>query len=217
MDNMYTDFTGQLLYEMVQEHDKDNIVVSPYSVISLLAMSAQATSAGTRNEIINALITDGTYEDLASSISEVISKISGENGICSSNATLVRNVIGESIQEGYAEALKTAFDGDLLISDDLVASANKWVSEKTQGMIPQIMDKTDSLACLINAILFKADWQEEYDLCDIKENSKFTNSDDTISHVTMLHSSEDDYVENAYFTGFAKPYKNGFSYMALFP
>lgn len=211
-----------MFIKYVRKNEKENVVVSPYSVINLLVMSAQATAGGTRDEIIKALLPDGTYDDLMALVSDLISKISDEDGVYSYNAALVKKEIGSSIQEEYRNQLKAKLYGDLLITDDLIASANKWVDEKTEGMIQKIMNdedksKTEILTCLINAILFRADWRDEYEEDDIEENSKFTNVDGTVSHVTMLRSGEEEYVENKYFAGFIKPYKNGFSYMALLP
>lgn len=219
MTKEYDVFTKKLFCELLEKRGKENIVISPYSILIMMAIAAQATSGDTRNEIVSAILSKGSYEELEALVSDLISRMSAANSIRSSSAAVVRTDIGNSIRDTYAEQLKSIFDGDLLVDEDLIQCTNDWVNEKTSGMIPEIMDKSmkDALLCLINAILFQAEWSTLYEEDDIKENEKFTNVDGSTSYVTMLESHEDDYVENQYFTGFVKPYKGGFSYMALLP
>lgn len=69
-----------------------------------------------------------------------------------------------------AGIFKSPFD------DGTVADINKWVSDNTDGMIPQMLDKIDKDAVmfLINALCFDAKWEEPYLKTQIS-NEKFTN------------------------------------------
>lgn len=60
-------------------------------------------------------------------------------------------------------------------------------------------------------------WLEEYEEEDIYEGNEFYNRDGSISKVTMLWSEENTYLENDYFTGFQRPYKNGYAFVGLLP
>lgn len=111
------------------------------------------------------------------------------------------------------------FSGKLFSSDDIVKDVNAWVEEKTKGMIRNAADDSMNhmLACLMNAIAFEAEWMEKYEEDDIHEG-EFNNADGTICEVQMLESSEDTYIEDDFFTGFVKPYKDEeYAYMALLP
>jgi serpin B len=86
-------------------------------------------------------------------------------------------------------------------------------------MIDQIVDDSmnNMLMTLINAVAFEAEWEDEYDEDDIKED-EFSNADGTKSMVNMMFSKEHFYIEDEFFTGFLKPYKgNTYSLMALLP
>lgn len=73
------------------------------------------------------------------------------------------------------------------------------------------------LACLLNAVSFKAQWREQYEEDDICDD-KFTDVDGNVKVVPFLHSIEQYYIEDDSFTGFTRPYKDaGFVFMALLP
>ena len=64
----------------------------------------------------------------------------------------------------YTDKVKEFYDADAQIVNDknAVESVNKWVTEKTNGKIPSIIDKNDFWAMLVNAVYFKASWQDEF-------------------------------------------------------
>ena len=217
MFRYYSDFTGRLLREIYGRRGKENIAISPYSVMNLLAIAAQASAGSTRDEIVGALLPQGTYDELVNSISCLRRVLFGK-GFRSSNAVIMKEKITNSIVKDCEELLNKVFEAELLVCDDIDIIANEWVYENTGGHITHVINyDPDALVCMINAILFQADWKIGYGKSDIKENRTFTNMDGSISTVTMLSSYEYCVVENKYFTGFCKPYKNGFSYMVLLP
>lgn len=215
----YNVLNKNLLQKFLEMCDEENVVYSAYSIVTLLAVAAQATSSDTRGEILKAVAKEMTYEELENALKELGGKLKENEDVISANATIVRREIEKSILPDYSERLKASFDGDLVVSQNIVKDTNAWVSEKTNGRIMKVADDfmSDMLVCLINAILFEAEWKDEYEEEDIFENGMFTNADGSISDVTMLSSVEWNYLENEYFTGFAKPYKNSFSYVALLP
>ena len=86
-------------------------------------------------------------------------------------------------------------------------------------MIDKILDNIpdEAIMYLINAVSFDAEWENVY-----KENAiadgKFTNSEDKLMNVTMMHSTESIYLESDGCKGFIKQYKGGkYSFAALLP
>ena len=47
----YNDFARQLLWKYYEENNDQNIVMSPFSVLTLLVIAADATAGETRNEV----------------------------------------------------------------------------------------------------------------------------------------------------------------------
>ena len=101
----------------------------------------------------------------------------------------------------------------------LPRDVNEWVNEHTNGMIDKLLDGPagDLIACILNAVAFDAEWEEQYWEDDISED-EFTNADGSVTEVEMLSSQEEKYIENDNYTGFLKPYKGcEYSFMALLP
>ena len=212
--------------------DSGNVVFSPFSVLMLMSIAADAVEGDTRQEILNVIESDLQYEDYRNMVSElqrllteivtVISK-KGERKeggeVVSANAVCVKEEIKDTINREYEERL-AKYQGRLFVSKNIVEDVNTWVKENTKGMIENVADDSMSemVACLMNAIAFEAEWEEDYDEEDIYENDEFTDADGNLRFVNMLSSTESTYIENEKFTGFVKPYKgSGFSYMALLP
>ena len=96
---------------------------------------------------------------------------------------------------------------------------NDWVSDHTDGMVKNILDKIpeDAVMYLINALAFDARWKEIYRESAIREGT-FTTAKGMARTVEMMHSEEKLYLEDDYATGFIKYYEGGrYAFAALLP
>lgn len=215
----YNKITKDLLLHYGKENG--NIVLSPFSILTLLCMAADSTDTMTKAEIVKVICDNIDYNDFRHFMIELAGQLS-KNGSTpkSANALYVNETIGESIRSDYLKMLSSDYDAKMFASGNIVEDINSWVREKTDGMIDKIIDgskKKDLLACLINAICFESEWQEPYETNDISED-EFHNADGTTSEVKMLSSSENEYISDDTFEGFVKSYKgNEYSFMALLP
>ncbi|WP_026518628.1 serpin family protein [Butyrivibrio sp. MC2021] len=215
----YNKLASKFFGEYVLGKEKENVVISPLSIIVLLAIASDATDGKTRKEIANVLRGLLPYEAAMGIISLIQKELSASGELVLSNAAIVKKSIENSVNPKYKSRLETKFGGELFCTSDIVRDVNSWVKEKTKGMIDQIVDDSmeSMLMTLINAVAFEADWENEYDEDDIKED-EFNNADGIKSTVNMMFSKEHLYIENEFFTGFLKPYKGGeYSFMALLP
>lgn len=219
MKRTYNELTSQLLQRCEREHGGENVVFSPLSMITLLLMLAEATGGSTREEIMGCLRSGGRKKLTKEDMLPMLREISGSASLNSANAVCVKHELAPKINEYYADALQKDFEGELFVSEDIIADVNRWVNEKTRGMIPEIADESmkDMVASLMNAVAFEAGWLEPYFDENIREG-QFRVLDKSTTKVPMLHSREDCYIEDRLFTGFAKAYEGDeFSFMALLP
>ncbi len=216
---VYGRFTGNVFVSLAEENPEENLVFSPLSILVLLSMAAQAAGGETRDEIVEA-ITGGCpgYKELVDKAAGLQRFLAASGDPTSANAVLVRREISGVIRTRYKQDLRKVFAAPLIKSDDLVTDGNAWIKQATDGMIPEIMNDStkDVLLCMINAIIFQARWQEEYEEEDIRTGS-FRNADGTNAKPQMLQSVEDSYFEDEYYTGFAKPYSGRFCFVGLLP
>ena len=215
----YNEFSRMLLRAIVEKEEKKNVVVSPMSVIAALCLAARAAAGNTREEILSCISDGCSMEEMIGIIRDITEKTEKTGELKNANAVGVDGKIKDSINDDFTRSLKDAFNGELFASLNLEEDINNWVNEHINGMIDKLIDGPvdDMIACILNAVVFEADWNEKYWEGDIYEDD-FTNADGTVTEVEMLSSEEERYIEDASYTGFLKPYKGqAYSFMALLP
>lgn len=215
----YNELTNTVLNNFVSGKKNENVVFSPLSIVILLAIAAGAVQGKSREEIVRTLGGDVSFDEIKELSKELQRVFSKDSCLESSNAVCVNNAIKQTVNPDYEKELREFFDGKLFVSENIVDDVNKWVSEKTNGMIKDAADDSmkDMLACLMNAIAFESKWETPYEAEAIFED-EFRNADGTTCEVDMMASNEDYYIEDDRFTGFVKAYKDGeYAFMALLP
>ena len=217
-NSKYSELTRSLIKSFPEIKSRENVVFSPLSIIMLLGIVTESVAGPTRDEILKVLGEKYSYENLRSIFCNMQALFSSDEKLTSSNAVCLKEKILKSINPDYEKKLED-FGGKLFATKGVVNAVNAWVEEKTKGMIKDIANDSmkEMLACLLNAIAFEAEWMEEYDEEDIDEGV-FNNADGTTSDVQMMYSTEYSYLEDSFFRGFAKLYKDGgYSFVALLP
>lgn len=89
-----------------------------------------------------------------------------------------------------------AFKADFS-SSSTVKGINKWVSDETKGMTPQILDgiPENAVTCLINALSFEGEWPEIYNENQIRDGF-FTKSDGSKQKTEFMYSEENVYLND---------------------
>lgn len=215
-----TEFSLELL-KNTAEADK-NVLISPYSVMQALAMTANGADGATKEEmekVLGGLKIEELNEYL---LAQRLSQPSIEG--CKVN---VANSIWTNKGEfsPAAEFIQTNVDyynSDVFsapFNDATLDDINKWIENKTDGMIPKILDKfgPNAVAELVNAVTFDSEWETLYEENKIIDGT-FTASDGSEQDVKMLSSTESTYLTTDNAVGFMKPYKGGrYSFAALLP
>lgn len=198
--------------------DGENTLLSPLSVMSALAMTANGADGETLAQMEAVMGMD---------VSELTSTLHNYRNSQSSQLKLANSIwFNESniltVKEEFLQTNANHFKADLFeapMDDHTLKAINNWVEEKTDGMIPEILDQipADAMMYLINALAFEAEWPEVYLETSIEETT-FTKEDGTVQDVELMHSSEYQYIEDELATGFIKPYKGGdYAFVALLP
>ncbi|MBQ8511660.1 MAG: serpin family protein [Clostridia bacterium] len=204
----------QFALDLAAEQD-GQFLLSPVSIASALAMTANGADGDTLSQTEDVL---GLDRD---SLNRVIHGYMAKNGDDISLANSIwfrddgfepnRGFLQTAVDRYGADIFTAPFDGSTL------ADVNAWISEKTGGMIPQMLDKIrpDTVMYLINAVYFEQQWSTVYDFVS---EGKFTTADGDTQDVSTLRSVEDCYYEDEHAVGFAKAYKwCDYSFVALLP
>lgn len=202
-------------------YDNKNQMVSPYSILSALAMVSNGAAGVTLDE----------FEDMfGMSITDMNSYLYllGEtmpNDKCkfnSANAVWVNDDKDIELDKDYLQALSDYFDSNLYkesFNSDVVDNINAFIKRNTNDMIPKMIDDLDSdcAMVLVNALAFEGEWEEKYEESQVLD-WKFNNLDGSNSDIEIMSSTEGKYLEFDNGTGFIKNYKNSeYQFVGLLP
>ena len=192
-------FAFDLFHQVVAETDPGaNMFVSPLSVAMALGMTLNGAAGETETAMRSALrLNTLTGEDANRSFRDLIDLLT----------TLDRRVefaIGNSVwaREGYAfepaflDVARQFFDARVEALDfdapEAAAAINAWVDEQTRGRIPEIVPDalpSDVVMYLINAIYFKGDWTQPFDIAQTTDRSFHLASGGSADVPTMAHGA----------------------------
>lgn len=210
------DFAVRLLQNAY--HGGENCILSPYSVLTAMAMVANGADGETLSQLEAAF---GLSVGELNAFLYACEENAGDE-LVSANSIWMRDVEQFAVREEFlqtntdyfgAEIYKAAFDAQT------VADINDWVSAHTAERIQQILERLDgdSSMVLLNALTFDAKWAAPYKTTDVREGT-FTAADGTEQTVEMMHKTEQLYLEDGLATGFVKDYAGGrYCYAALLP
>lgn len=218
--NSSADFAIRLFQKT--RDDSKNSLISPLSVMLALSMTANGAKGETLTQTESLLGGDIPMETLNEYLYSYINALPSEktaklnvansiwfrdNGFTAENTFLQKNA------DYYGAAVyKSAFDVKTL------RDINNWVKKNTDGMIEKIIDDIDpdAVMYLINTVLFDAEWENIYKKDEVRDGT-FTALDGTKRTASMMYSAEHLYLDDGKAIGFIKPYKNGYSFVALLP
>ena len=205
------------LFQNSLEEDK-NTLLSPLSVLSALAMTANGAEGETRTQMENAM--GMTVEDLNAWLYAYMED--QDDSLKLANSIWFTNSSGFAVEQSFLETNAGYYRADIYkaaMDSHTLDAINNWVSEKTDGTIPEILDQIpeDAVMYLVNALAFEAEWPEIYEETQVHE-ATFTKEDGTEQTVELMNSTESHYIEDASATGFIKYYKGGqYAFVALLP
>lgn len=218
--NSSADFAIRLFQKT--RDDSKNSLISPLSVMLALSMTANGAKGETLTQTESLLGGDIPMETLNEYLYSYIKALPSEktaklniansiwfrdNGFTAEKAFLQKNA------DYYgAEAYKSVFD------EKTLRDINNWVKKNTDGMIEKIIDDIDpdAVMYLINTVLFDAEWENIYKKDEVRDGT-FTALDGTKRTASMMYSAEHLYLDDGKAIGFIKPYRNGYSFVALLP
>ena len=176
-------------------------MASPMSVAYVLGMIADGAPLfdPTRTEILNALGFEDTtpksdlteMDYLFKKLIENIPKVDYQSRITMANALFCRQ--DYPIYLGYANHLANVYKADYAMLDftspEALETINAWSEQKTNGVIPQILDRIDprAIAYFLNAIYFKGNWMTPFDESNTKQED-FNRKDGSKVKVDMMHN-----------------------------
>lgn len=216
------DFSFRLL---TQTYQGGNTLISPVSILSALTMTANGAENQTLAQIEDVLgVSRDELNEWLCAYTALLQRES-ESKVQLANSIWYKQDPSFQISDHFLQRNTTLFDAEVFpaaFNADTAKQINDWVSQKTDGMISQIVDEIppEARAFLINALCFDALWQNPYTNHAVG-NHAFTSGfkpDSKVLRVSMMRGEETRYISDAHSCGFIKPYKGqNFGFVAILP
>lgn len=226
-----TDYTmigdlGAGLMQYAAAQDAENPVLSPLSAYLCLAMLMPGANENTKAEFEKILGADWDYVSaLAADIAAQLEKTGGSTKLDLANSIWTDDDKAV-IEEEWLKTVKAYFGPDIysadLPSDGALKAINKWVNDKTNGMIPKLHDENydkDTIMVLLNALYMKAEWAHKFD-AESTYDREFTKADGSAVTVPFMNMYEayESYIKTEDAEGIMLPYDDGrLAFIALKP
>lgn len=202
----------------------ENQLVSPVSVMMALGMTANGAKDETLSQLEEAfgIRIDTLNQYLYNYMDRIrIMSASGKGTLKLANSIWISEQF-QNISRDFLQKNADFYDADIVrrkFDGSAVAEINQWVNDKTDGMIPKILDKIgeEDVMFLVNALSFDAEWLNAYGKEAVREGV-FIKEDGTETEAEFMSSAENVYIEDENATGFIKYYKQrDFAFIGLLP
>ena len=209
----------------------DSRVVSPLSVTYLMGMLANGADGQTRQEILTTPGWDKGAEgqnaleeanELACMMLQSLSRQDKAITVDVANFVAVNNQVKlkEGFQRTVTDYYKAGVEALDFASPKALKRINGWCSDRTHGMIPSIIDRTNpqDVSYLMNAIYFNGSWTDKFDKRETKVEP-FRGYTRDIKRVNMMHRNDKYFFANSQdFDAVQIPYGDrSFQMMVLLP
>ncbi len=219
-DILLNDFAVRLLRMSIKENE--NILLSPLSVSTALAMTANGADGRTKAQMED--VFGLSVSSLNQYFYDYLTSVSKEEiqNLVSANSVWIKDDPSLTVEEDFLNIVQPWYAAETFTEEfnkNTLKKINDWVKKNTNDMIPQILDKMDGDAVmyLVNAIAFDAKWTDVYYERQVRPGT-FTLSDGTETEVDMMYSEEYRYLEDEHAKGFIKPYEGRrYAFAALLP
>jgi serine protease inhibitor len=200
-----------------------NMMVSPLSVSMALGMTRNGAANGTLEAMTNTLGFAGLGEtEINESYKYIIETFSGLDPkvkLQIANSIWYHNTF--TIKQPFVLANQQYFDASVTKLDFSDASAveiiNAWVNDKTNTLIPEIIDQIpgDAVMYLVNAVYFKGQWRYQFEK-NMTEQKPFHLYDGTELQVaSMIQHETHPFFQGSGFSAIELPYNQGNYVMSI--
>jgi serpin B len=208
-------FSLKLFEQAIQSTDK-NVVISPVSAYLALSLAAAGADGETIKAFSEGLGVDAkALASYCASLSNSLMQTQGGTKIQIANSAWINKDF--SVDPKYLKRITSEMNAEADVMDldtDTTRDAiNAWVSGKTNGIIPSLLDQNlakNTVLALINTLYFNAKWLDPFDANDTCDREFIVNDGSRIS-VPFLNEyrCDRDYISADGIEGVLKPYDDG--------
>jgi leukocyte elastase inhibitor len=157
---------------------ENNLVISPYSIATIAALMYAGSRKTTRQQIGSVMHLEFDEEELHGAFGVLNlfvnkpwapqSYLRAANAIWICSGHVLSEQFRSLITKRYATHVVEEKVGQPF--DTTLREINDWIADKTNGMIPNLLDNLDpqSVLVLVSAVCFRDDWQSPFDKAETR-------------------------------------------------
>lgn len=200
----------------------ENTLVSPLSVLSALAMTANGADGETLTQMEAVLGLPAEELNRFFYSFRKLLEDKDDNILSMANGIWFNEDPSLTVEEDFLQTNGDCYGAELRrapFDETTLGDINAWISESTRGMIDRALDDIppEAVMYLVNALSFVGDWENPYKAYQVHEGL-FTTEDGREQQATLMYASESRYLEDEQATGFLKYYAGReYAFAALLP
>lgn len=214
------DFAVRLFQKCAE--DNKNTLISPLSVISALAMTANGAEGNTLSQMEEAFgIPVSKLNEYLYAYTRAL-PAGDKYKLSLANSIWFKDDESFTVEQDFLQTNANWYGAGLYkvpFNNQTLSDINNWVDENTDGMIKDILDSIpeEAIMYLVNALAFDAEWENIYYDYQVQEGV-FTKEDGSKQQVELMHSTEHQYLLDEDAVGFIKYYADKkYAFAALLP
>ena len=225
LNSEYGRYTFDMTQEIAESAGKNNIMISPASIMMALDMCAAGAKGETLKQLNALFAKDADPLEQQAFASELMKRFNASQKIkfnCANAIWSDESTLGGKINASYTDYIKKTFEAEfrsVKFDGNTHKEINKWVDDKTAHMIPELLSSPldpNTVMVLVNAIRFEAQWAKEYKDSQIT-TQKFRGTEGE-KDASMMTSKENGYFSTEKATGFIKYYEGEeYAFVAILP
>lgn len=212
----FNDFGICLLDALTGDDPQKNVLLSPVSIALPFAMLLGGAGGETAAALRQTLgLGDLPLESLDRECNALLAALRDPDprtNLAVANGLWVQEGVG--VAEAFVRRLLDSYEAEIANLDfespKAVEVVNSWVSDRTRGKIPEIVDQlAGTILLLANALWFKGFWSEQFDPAQTKD-AEFTRADGTrVPCRLMLQHGTFDVADHRHVQAIRLPYGDG--------
>ncbi|MBL9026618.1 MAG: serpin family protein [Myxococcales bacterium] len=213
------------LYKRLQK-DPGNIVISPASITTALAMTWGGAKGETAEQMKKVLHFDGSADDVMSTAGKLALSLESPNRPVTFR--IANQLFGEKtfkFEQPFLDKTKAAYGAPLELLDFVAGpeaargKINGWVEQETEKRITDLIPKEgitgDTRLVLVNAIYFLGDWENPFEKDRTQAAAFSTTKADKVQVPTMNQTAFYKYAKKDGVQALEIPYKGGSMSMVI--
>ena len=203
--------TALQLYKELRT-ESGNLVLSPYSIGTSMAMARTGARGDTETEmatVLNNPFGRERIDDANAGLTDRLDKRRRRRGstLCAANAVCLTDET--AVAKGYRDLLQQKYAAEVF-SGSSVRPINSWVADRTRGKIKGIIGDVPpaSALVLLNAIYFEGKWASKFDPEYTQPAEFHTTADTSISVPMMMQTTKYRIHEEEDFQAISLPYRD---------